>query len=157
MDGIPEIPSMECCFWNFVPKDLDPSIAFTTFQPSCRNTGKTHCMSSRFPLYEIQNQGFLLTMGLKGLLETTYINTIYGFGIWMVSMCSYTYWAIFFGLAWVREKQNVKMTWSTNVKMTPSTATSESLNKYLLSIYPVSAIRSVQDKNKTHTYQWHSA
>lgn len=75
---------------------------------------------SKFPLHEMENQGFLLTMGLKGLLEAMYIHIVYEFGIQMVSVCYYTNWAIFFHLAWVREKKNVKMTWSTHVKMTPS-------------------------------------
>lgn len=47
----------------------------------------------------------------------------------------------------------MEKTRSTEMKRTPSTATTESFNKYLLSIYLVLAILAAEDKNKTNTNQ----
>lgn len=121
------------------PKDLDASSAFTTSQPSHVKMGNIHTSSELYiPFVWKRNSSSLTHNEFQRIAWRIY--TFYRFGIWMVSICYYPYWATFFDLAWERRKKNVKRT--------PSTATTESFNKYLLSIYSVSAIVCAEDKNK---------
>lgn len=61
----------------------------------------------------------------------------------MISICYSPYWAVFFGLAWVRGRKNVKMTFST--------ATTESFNKYLLIFINLSDMLGAREKSKTNS------